>query len=82
MIIYEVISVCSCLDDMQMISENTYSSQIKLIGQSLCISEHGIGYLNLAFAPRNTCKAGISSTLYKCKVHYNLHFLDLQAIIL
>ena len=30
--------------------ETAYSSQIKLIGQSLCVSELGIGYLDLAFA--------------------------------
>ena len=63
-VIYKVISVSSCLDDMQMISENTYSCQIKLIGQSLCISKHGIGYLNLAFAPKTICKAGVSSKYY------------------
>ena len=33
-----------------MFSETTYSSQTKLIGQSLYVTEHGIGYLNLAFA--------------------------------
>ena len=29
---------------MQVFSETTYSTQIKLIGQSLCVSEHGIGF--------------------------------------
>ena len=33
-----------------MISKTTYSSKTKLIGQSLCVLEHGIGYSNLAFA--------------------------------
>ena len=32
-----------------MILETVYSSQTKLIGQSLSIGEHRIGYLNLAF---------------------------------
>ena len=35
---------------MLVFSENAYSSQTKLIGQSLHVSEHGIGYSNLAFA--------------------------------
>ena len=30
--------------------ETAHSSQTKLIGQSLSIGEHGIGYLNLVFA--------------------------------
>ena len=47
--IYELIWVCLCPHNIQMISETAYSSQIKLIGKSLCISEHGIGYSNLAF---------------------------------
>ena len=33
-----------------MISETAYSSHTKLLGQNLPIREHGIGYLNLAFA--------------------------------
>ena len=35
---------------MRMISETAYSSQTKLIGQSLPIREHGIGYSKLAYA--------------------------------
>ena len=35
-----------------MISETTYSSQTKLIGQSLPIGEHGIGYSNLTPDPQ------------------------------
>ena len=35
---------------MQVFSETAYSSHTKLIGESLCISEHGIGYSILAFA--------------------------------
>jgi len=31
--------------------KNADSSQTKLLGQSLSIGEHGIGYLNLAFLP-------------------------------
>ena len=41
--IYELISVCSCPGNMQMISDTAYSSQTKLIGQSLHVWEHGIG---------------------------------------
>ena len=33
-----------------MISETAYSSQTKLIGQSLPIGEHGIGYTKFAYA--------------------------------
>ena len=33
-----------------MISETAYSSKTKLLGLSLLIGEHGIGYSNLAFA--------------------------------
>ena len=47
--IYELISVFSDPGNMQMISDTTYSSQTKLIGQSFHVSEHGIGYSNLAF---------------------------------
>ena len=45
-----------------MISETGYSSQTKLIGQSLHVSEHGIGYLNLAFAANKGPK-GLYSVL-------------------
>ena len=34
---------------MEVFSETAYSSQTKLIGPSVHLSEHGIGYLNLAF---------------------------------
>ena len=34
-----------------MISETAYSSQIKLIGLNLHVSEHGIGYSNLTPDP-------------------------------
>ena len=47
--ICELISVCLYPGNMQMISETAYSSQTKLIGPSLDILEHGIGYSNLAF---------------------------------
>ena len=36
--------------NVQMILETTYGCQTKLIGQSLCVSEQRIGYLNLVFA--------------------------------
>ena len=45
-----MISVCLYPGNMQMILETTYSSQTKLIGQSLPIGEHGIGYSKLAYA--------------------------------
>ena len=41
--------VCQCPRNIQVISEITFSSQTKLIRQSLYVSEHGIGYSNLAF---------------------------------
>ena len=37
---------------MRMISETAYSSQIKLIGLKLHVSEHGIGYSNLTPDPQ------------------------------
>ena len=48
--IYELISVCMYLGHSLTISKTTYSSHTKLIGQSLHVSEHGIGYSNLAFS--------------------------------
>ena len=42
-----------------MFSETTYSSQTKLIGPSLHVSEHGIGYLNLAFEAKKGQKGPI-----------------------
>ena len=46
---------------MQVFSETAHTSQTKLIGQSLCVSEHGIGYLNLAFAANKGQKSAIFS---------------------
>ena len=37
---------------MRVFSETAYSSQIKLIGQSLPIGEHGIGHSNLTPDPK------------------------------
>ena len=37
---------------MGVFSETTYSSQTKLIGLNLHVSEHGIGYLNLTPDPQ------------------------------
>ena len=42
-----------------MILETAYSSQTKLIGQSLPIGGHGIGYLNLAFEAKKGQKRPI-----------------------
>ena len=53
---YELILVCVCPSNMQMISETAYSSQTKLIGEGLLIGEHGIGYLNLAFEAKKAQK--------------------------
>ena len=44
-----------------MISETTYSSKTKLLGLSLLIREHGIGYSNLAFAANKGQKRPIFS---------------------
>ena len=59
--IYELISVCPYPDNMQMFSETADSSQTKLIGWSLLIGEHGIGYSNLAFEPNKGQKRLIFS---------------------
>ena len=50
--IYELIWLCPLPGNMRMISETAYSSQTKLIGQSLPIGEHGIGYSNLTPDPQ------------------------------
>ena len=47
--ICELIWLCPCAHNMQIISETAGSSQTKMIGEDLHLSEHGIGYLNLAF---------------------------------
>ena len=59
-----------------MFSETTYSSQSKLIGQSFYIPEHGIGYLNLAFAANKRQKRPIFSFKpVKC-----LDWLEIQSL--
>ena len=52
-----------------MISETAYSSQTKLIGQSLPIREHGIGYSNLTPDPQGARGApwGQNSSFTKSK---------------
>ena len=47
-----MISVCPYPDNMQMFSETAYSSQTKLIGLNLHVSEHRIGYSNLTPDPQ------------------------------
>ena len=47
--IYELILVCPWIRYFQMISETAYGSQTKFKGESLHVSEHGIGYLNFTF---------------------------------
>ena len=44
--------VCPCPRNLQMISETAFSSQTKLIGLNLHVSEHGIGYSNLTPDPQ------------------------------
>ena len=59
--IYELISVCLYCCNMRMVSETTYSSQTKLIGQRLHVLEYGIGYSNLAFKANKGQKRSIFS---------------------
>ena len=59
---------------MQVISETAYSSQTKLIGQSLPIGEHGIGYLNLAFAANK----GQKRLIFSFKPLKRLEGLEIQ----
>ena len=73
--IYELISVCSDPDNMRMISETTYSSQTKLIGQSLHVSEHRIGYLNLVFEARK----GQKRLIFGFKPLKGLEGLEIQS---
>ena len=66
-----------------MFSETAYSSQTKLIGEGLHVSEHGIGYLNLAFYAKKGQKRpilgfkplkrleGLEILEHKCKNVYN-----------
>ena len=51
--------VCQCPRNIQVISETTSGSQTKLIRQSLYVSEHGIGYLNLVFVANESQKRPI-----------------------
>ena len=46
---------------MQVFSETAHSSQTKLIGLSLHVSEHGIGYSDLALAGNKGQKRSIFS---------------------
>ena len=59
--IYELISVCPYPRNMQVFSETAYSSQTKLIGLNLHVSEHRIDYTNLAFAANKGQKRPIFS---------------------
>ena len=52
--IYELISVCPWRRNMRVFLETAYSSQTKLIGLNLHVSEHGIGYSNLTPDPQGT----------------------------
>ena len=61
-----------------MIPESTYSSQTKLMGQSLCVSEQRIGHLNLAFAANKGQNGKIKRFLTKIyieKGNFHLAFL-------
>ena len=55
----QLILVCVFLRRVQMIPEAAYSSQTKLIRQSIHVWEHGIGYLNLAFEAKKGQKRSI-----------------------
>ena len=50
--IYELILVCLSPRNVWVFSETTYSSQTKLIGLNLHVSEHGIGYSILTPDPQ------------------------------
>ena len=58
-----------------MISETAYSSIIKLLGISLLIGEHGIGYSNLAFA----AKKGQKIPIFIFKPFKHLDGLEIQS---
>ena len=73
--IYELISVCVYPDNMQMISETAYSSQTKLIGLSLHVSEHRIGYSDLAFAANK----GRKRAIFSFKLLKRLEGLEIQS---
>ena len=73
--IYQLISICSCPVNMQMISETADSSQTKLIGEDLHISEHGKGYLNLAFE----AKKGQKRLIFGFKPLKRLERLEIQS---
>ena len=73
--IYELISVCLCPGNMQMILETVHSRQNKLLGQSLHEWEHGIGYLNLAFE----AKKGQKRLIFGFKPLKCLEGLEIQS---
>ena len=60
--IHELNSVCVWPCHVWMISETAHSSQTKLIGQSLPIGGHWVGYINLAFAANNGRKRPLFSS--------------------
>ena len=73
--IYKVILVCPCRRNVRVCSEMTYRSQTKLIGQSLPIEEHGIGYSNLAFATNR----GQNWPVFSFKPLKGLGMLEIQS---
>ena len=60
---------------MRMISETTYSSQTKLIGEGFLIGEHRIGYSNLAFE----AKKGQKRLIFSFKPLKRLEGLEIQS---
>ena len=58
-----------------MISETTYSSHTKLLGQSLPMKEHQKGYLNLAFAT----KKGQKRLMFSFKPLKHLEGLEIRS---
>ena len=58
-----------------MISETAYSSKTKLLGLSLLIREHGIGYSDLAFAANK----GQKRPIFSFKLLKHLEGLEIQS---
>ena len=58
-----------------MISETTYNSQTKLIGEGILIGKHGIGYLNFAFAGNK----GQKRPMFSFKALKRLEGLEIQS---
>ena len=60
---------------MQVFSETAHSSKTKLIGLSLHVSEHGLGYSDLAFAANK----GQKRPIFSFKPLKHLEGLEIQS---